>query len=123
LGLAYEQKKMNPEAIAEFEKAGSLLDVKYSVGHAHIDAQAGRRREALEILNHLEGPQGRGEDPFLLAGVWAALGDHDKAYALLDQAYEERSFLICFIKVFPWMDPLRQDNRFANLLRRMGLTA
>jgi TolB-like protein/DNA-binding winged helix-turn-helix (wHTH) protein/Tfp pilus assembly protein PilF len=123
LGLAYEQQGMNPQATEEFEKAGSLLNVKYSVGHAHIHALAGRRAEALQILEHLEGPQGRGEDPFLLAGVWAALGDRDKAYALLDRAYRERSFLICFIKIFPWMDPLRQDARFATLLSRMGLTA
>ena len=123
LGLTYEQKQMQPQAIEEFQKAGSLLQVKYSVGHAHIDALAGRRAEALDILQHLEGPQGRGEDPFLLAGVWAALGDREKAYALLEQAYQERSFLICFIKIFPWMDPLRQDARFVSLLRRMGLTA
>ena len=123
LGLAYEQKKMNREAVAEFEKADNLLNVKYSIGQAQIHAQAGRRREAVEILQHLDGPQGSREDPFLLAGVWAALGDREKAFALLDQAYEERSFLICFIKVFPWMDPLRQDSRFTTLLRRMGLTA
>lgn len=123
LGLAYEQKKMDAEAATEFEKAGNLLNVKYSVGHAHIHAQAGRRSEALEILEHLQSAEGRGEDPFLLAGVWAALGDHEKAYALLEQAYQERSFLICFIKIFPWMDPLRQDTQFAGLLRRMGLTA
>ena len=65
LGLAYEQKQMNPQAIEAFEKAGSLLNLKYSVGHAHIDALAGRRKEAEEILKHLEG-----EDPFL----WRAFG-------------------------------------------------
>jgi tetratricopeptide (TPR) repeat protein len=123
LGMAYEQKKMIPEALAEADTAANLLKVKHSVGLAHIHAVAGHRREALEILQYLDGPEGTEEDPFLLAGVWAALGDREKAYGLLEQAYKERSFLICFIKVFPWMDPLRQDARFTSLLRRMGLTA
>jgi TolB-like protein/DNA-binding winged helix-turn-helix (wHTH) protein/Tfp pilus assembly protein PilF len=120
LGLAYEQKQMNTEASAEFEKASSLLGSKYSIGLAHIAAVAGRRQNAEEILRRLDGQAGSG-DPFLLAGAWAALGDRSKAFASLEQAYQQRSFLICFIKIFPWMDPLRQDPRFTRLLRRMGL--
>jgi len=121
LGLAYEQKNRMPEAIQQFDKASQLLGIKYSVAQAHLDAVSGRRRQAEEILRHLDQPPGT-QDPFLLAGVWTALGDRNHAYALLERAYQEHSFLICFIKIFPWMDPLREDARFTSLLRRMGLT-
>jgi TolB-like protein/DNA-binding winged helix-turn-helix (wHTH) protein/Flp pilus assembly protein TadD len=121
LGMAYEQKQMYPQALAEFKKAADLLSLKYFVGVAHVDALMGRRQDAERILQHWEAPLDGGADPFLLAGVYAALGDHPKAFALLERAYAEHSFLMCFIRVMPWMDPLRPDPQFARLLSRMGL--
>jgi hypothetical protein len=58
-----------------------------------------------------------------LAVIYAALGEKDKAFELLEKAYQERSIGTGLsIKEFPGFDPLRSDPRFADLLRRMNLT-
>ena len=60
-------------------------------------------------------------DPMLIAGNYAVIGEKDKAFNLLEKGYQEKSAFMAYIKVFPWLDSLRSDPRFADLLRRMGL--
>jgi Predicted integral membrane protein len=48
----------------------------------------------------------------------AALGEKEKAFAKPDESYEVFG---CVLKVDPLLDPLRDDPRFAELLRRVGL--
>jgi hypothetical protein len=50
------------------------------------------------------------------------LGDKDRAFGWLDKAYEERSYLMAFLRVIPLADPLRSDPRFDDLVRRIGLS-
>jgi serine/threonine-protein kinase len=50
----------------------------------------------------------------------AELGEKDKAFALLNKAYEDRRPLLQVLKVEPLFDPLRNDPRFAQLMRRVG---
>ena len=56
----------------------------------------------------------------LFAGIYAQLGERDQAFEWLEKAYLERSVLFA-IKVAPQFDPLRDDPRFNDLLRRMNL--
>jgi eukaryotic-like serine/threonine-protein kinase len=49
-----------------------------------------------------------------------ALGEKDQAFAALNEAYEDRSSGIAGIKVNPLFDPLRDDPRFAELLKKVG---
>jgi hypothetical protein len=51
----------------------------------------------------------------------AQLGETDKAIASLEQACDEHSYGIIYLKVHPNLDPLRQDPRFQALLRRVAL--
>jgi TolB-like protein/DNA-binding winged helix-turn-helix (wHTH) protein/Tfp pilus assembly protein PilF len=120
LGSCYEQQKLYAPALAEFEAAGALIKQKSTVGQAHLYAISGRPSDAERILAELERAP-NATDPFFLAGVYAALGNRDRAFALLDSAYQEHSSFLILIKVFPWMDPLRSDPRFAHLTARMGL--
>jgi DNA-binding winged helix-turn-helix (wHTH) protein/TolB-like protein/Tfp pilus assembly protein PilF len=55
------------------------------------------------------------------AEIYAQLGEQDKAFLLLERAYQERYFMMMYLKVAPNLDPLRSDPRFADLLRRVGL--
>jgi hypothetical protein len=57
--------------------------------------------------------------PFDIAVVYAGLGDRDQAFVWLDKAYDERARPMLGLKVNPWLDPLRSDQRFPDLLRRM----
>lgn len=55
------------------------------------------------------------------ASIYAALGDHDAAFAWLDRAYAERSTLLPTLRVDPVMDALRVDPRYRELETRLGL--
>jgi hypothetical protein len=49
------------------------------------------------------------------------LGEDEEAFVWLEQAYKEQSNMLQFVKVHPYFDPIRQDPRFADLVRRVGL--
>lgn len=52
--------------------------------------------------------------------IYAALGDHDRALQLLEQAFRARANELVFIGQSPECDGLRDDPRFADLLCRIG---
>jgi tetratricopeptide (TPR) repeat protein len=54
--------------------------------------------------------------------LYARLGDKQKALELLNRNYEERGTLATLLNVDPAFDSLRSDQRFVDLVRRMGLT-
>ena len=49
------------------------------------------------------------------------MGDRDAALAQLDQAVDERSVFVEWLKVDPDLEPLRGDPRFAKIVARVGL--
>jgi len=53
--------------------------------------------------------------------VYLGVGKKDQALNLLQKAYSEHSNVVAFLKVDPMYDPLRDDPRFQDLLRRVGL--
>ena len=53
--------------------------------------------------------------------LYANIGDTERAFALLDKAYAERDWMLRDLKVSPMWDPLRNDPRFARLLKQMRL--
>jgi tetratricopeptide (TPR) repeat protein len=124
LGQAYEQKGMLQEAIAEFERAvrlggGSSV---YAASLAHAFGVAGRRTEALKVLEGLSDmAQNRFVSSYDMALACVGLGDNAKAFELLKAAVEERSPRVAFLGVEPRFDPLRADPRFRELLRSVGL--
>ncbi|MGB7068573.1 MAG: hypothetical protein WBD22_03705 [Pyrinomonadaceae bacterium] len=59
--------------------------------------------------------------PGALAVLYAALGDREQALALLEKAYSEHDVQLIFLGVEPNFDSLRDDPRFQDLMRRVGL--
>ena len=49
------------------------------------------------------------------------MGEKEAAFKSLDKAYDERSIDLVLAKVDPRLDPLRDDPRFAELVKRVGL--
>jgi serine/threonine protein kinase/tetratricopeptide (TPR) repeat protein len=123
LGRAHEQKGEYEPAVAAFERALALRDspvLRTFLGHAY--AVSGRRAEALAVMAQVEAAsKQRRVDPYYLAAVWTALGDHDRAFEALEQAYQERFYLVAYLNVDPRLDPLRGDPRFQRLLKQVGL--
>jgi TolB-like protein len=57
----------------------------------------------------------------MVARVLVAVGDYDEAFRLLDRADAERSYEILWLQIDPLFDPVRTDQRFDALVRRIGL--
>lgn len=58
---------------------------------------------------------------YFVAVYHTALGEKDKAFAELNKSYENREIsLIQGLKVDPRLDPLRDDPRFQDLLKKIG---
>ena len=125
LGLAYEQKGIPAEAIAELEKADALskhgsVNTLASLGHAY--AIAGQQSKARQILAELD-TRSKQEpiSSYQFALIFTGLGEKDRAFASLEKAFRERSTLLTYLKMDARFDPLRPDPRFADLLRQIGL--
>jgi len=56
-----------------------------------------------------------------IAGVYVALGKNDQAFAWLEKDFQIRSGDLSTITWYPTFDSLRNDPRYADLLRRMNL--
>jgi serine/threonine protein kinase/tetratricopeptide (TPR) repeat protein len=122
---AYEQKGSKDDALAAFERERAFAgDTPTTLlKHAHVLAAVGRSDEARAVLNDLLKRRERGEwvTPHEIGVVYALLGDRDEAFAWLARAAREHAIGVAFVKVDPQLDPLRDDPRFAELLRSAGL--
>jgi eukaryotic-like serine/threonine-protein kinase len=123
-GQAYQQLGRIPEALAALKKSQEILGDNPSpplAEEARVYALSGRQADARRSLDRLLALAKRTQvSKYAIATVYAALGDKDQAFAHLNQAYEEHSFLLGFLKVDPEVDSLRSDPRFQDLLRKMN---
>jgi hypothetical protein len=61
--------------------------------------------------------------PFYLAAVHVGLGDRDRSFELLERAYAQRAPSMPSLGSDYMFDPIRDDPRFRDLLKRMKLDA
>jgi DNA-binding winged helix-turn-helix (wHTH) protein len=66
-------------------------------------------------------PSGKKGHGYKTATMLASLGRRTEAFAALDRAFEDRDRQLLFIRIDPYLDPLRDDPRFESLLSRHGL--
>jgi TolB-like protein/Flp pilus assembly protein TadD len=126
LGWAYLNTGRKLDAIKEFQQALALSandDVDFLIDLGFAYAVTGNREEARTILIKLKEMNRRGLVPSGSVGiVYGALGDMDQAFAWLGKAYQERDPELTYVKVpNRRFEPLRQDARLPELVRRMGL--
>jgi serine/threonine-protein kinase len=62
-----------------------------------------------------------GSELYAIANLAAVLGEKDQAFEYLNKAVERREWRIIMLNVDPPLDPLRDDPRFAEIVRRVGL--
>lgn len=58
---------------------------------------------------------------FQIAAIYLGLGDKDRAFEWLENAYRDRSDVLIYLNVDPRLDSIRPDPRFADLVRRVGI--
>lgn len=124
LGIGYQATGKRVQAISEYQKAVELsgADQDALAALAYGYAGIGRVAEARKILHDLEQKSVNGEvSPYIVATIYASLGEKQKAFEFLEKAYQERSVELSWsLNADPRLDSLRSDPRFQSLLRRVG---
>ena len=112
------------EAITVLQRARQIDDNQYVLGAlGESYALSGNRTEALKVIEELkQRSKQRYVSPYCVAMIYAGLADKDQAFEWLNKAYEARSEHLTWLKVDARMNPLRSDPRFAEMMRRVGLT-
>jgi hypothetical protein len=114
---------MFSEALAETEKWRDSDDTPVWEMQAYVYGRAGQQEQARSALAKWERLSRRRKSPpaAMLLMAYASMGNRDGAFALLEQAFREHSNILTTLKVEPGYAPLRSDQRFQDLLRRVGL--
>jgi eukaryotic-like serine/threonine-protein kinase len=125
LGDLYAQQNKYDDAIGALQRVRQILgaDNPYGAGDlGYVYAKAGKRNEAIDILNHLLEFSRKGSALSVqIAYVYAGLGDKEQAFAWLEKGYHERNAQLGYLKIDPIWNSLRSDSRYTALLKRMGL--
>jgi TolB-like protein/DNA-binding winged helix-turn-helix (wHTH) protein/Tfp pilus assembly protein PilF len=121
-GTAYSLKGDLDRAVAELEDAVRLDESSMMMlGLAYAYAVSGKTREARELLDEMSAlSERRYVCAFEMGVAQGALGDTDRAFEWLRRAIDERSDCIPWLNVEPMLDTLRDDPRFAALVRQVG---
>ena len=143
-GVLLHSAHRTPEAIAQLKKLTDR-DPAFGGGHYYLSQvlfAAGNYKDAIAEMKNLD-ERGVAKRPYsedrqgyfqLLADLgptvvapgnyaaaYAAAGDREKTFAQLQRAYAEQDTeLLCSIR-FPAFDPMRNDPRFKDMMRRLGL--
>ena len=125
LGESYQAAGRYEEAIDEFAKAFTLSGMSAEA----ITAGAERVRGAFRAY----GPQGyyramaiaferpgQPAFPVIVAGYWAQSGEIDKAFEILEAAYQRRDYGLLMLKTGR-LKTVENDPRYKALLKRVGL--
>src|SRR5580658_371777 len=126
LGLLYRKTARYDLAISAGKKAVNLSGGSplMRAALAQTFATAGAAQEAIQILDDLQKlAKERYVVPHFFAGIYAGLGDHDRALEYLEKSYAEHCHWLIYLHIDPSLDDLRNDPRFQDLLRRVGLPA
>jgi TolB-like protein/Tfp pilus assembly protein PilF len=124
LGKSYIQKSMYGDAISEFQKSVMLSSRSpmYLAGLAHACAVAGKKDEALKIIEELKELSKKKYIPsYSMALIYVGLNEKERAISWLEKAVEERYFRVLSIKVDPRFDSLHSDSRYKALLKKLRL--
>jgi tetratricopeptide (TPR) repeat protein len=123
LANCYLRLDRKEEALANAKKSVELLNGAPALKVlGYVQAAIGNRSEALAIARELEAKFAKGEaDGRDVAVVYAGLGENDRVFEWLEKDFQSRNSSIVELRSeVPFM-PLRNDSRFKDLLRRMGL--
>ncbi|HEY0590168.1 MAG TPA: tetratricopeptide repeat protein, partial [Thermoanaerobaculia bacterium] len=89
--------------------------VKARRAACEADGVAGYNREQIRVLE-----ADPASDPYLIGGLYAELGDTEKAIEYLELAYRQRATGMLLIKSDPAFAAIRSDPRFVDLMKRVG---
>ncbi len=119
LAQVYLAKGNYAESVEEFAKEQELIGEPQNAVLIRESFARGGWQGFLRAMTGESRPSNLAS--YRAATFHAALGEKDKAFAELNKGYENREFFIMLLKVDQRLDPLRDDPRFIELIRRVGL--
>ncbi|MDT7806913.1 MAG: hypothetical protein QOJ70_726 [Acidobacteriota bacterium] len=124
LAMTYAHTGRHAEGVEQARIAARLSNESplalATLGHAC--AAAGHMEEAAGLLERLKAMSRLGYiPPYYMATVSVGMNRPDEAIEFLEKSFECRDGWLTWLGVEPRFDPLREDPRFQNLLRRIGL--
>jgi serine/threonine-protein kinase len=120
LAALYREMGRFNDAIALYKKAQNISG-RAAFGLAITYARMNRRKEAQETLEAAVARRGSYTPGDAVAHVHVVLQANDDAIHELERAYEEHSSSLHFIGIAPEFAPLRSDERFVSIVKRIGL--
>jgi eukaryotic-like serine/threonine-protein kinase len=124
LGKTYAEKNLRESAMKEFETADKSLGFSpNAISHlGTYRAIWGDRAGAEQCLERLtEAARSRYVPALAFAQIYGGMGETGRALDSLEQALEERTGLLIWLKVDNIYRPLRESARFSAVLGGMGL--
>ncbi len=124
LGRIYTAEGRYSDAEAALHNIGPLRTWSPAMAVlGYLYGKSGRMNEAGAILKEFEAlaRSDRYASGYAIAVVHAGLGDAERAFALLDAAYRERSHWLVWLKRDQRWNDIRADARFQRLVKKIGL--
>jgi serine/threonine-protein kinase len=119
LGVLYALQGRYAEAEPELEKGFAGFSQVY---RGVMYARAGRRKDALNMVEQLEERAKHEQVSRAPRGfIWVALGEKERGYTLLEKACAERTWMLWEAKVNPMFESMRADPGFKSLLKCVHL--
>ena len=122
-GMTYQQKNMFDSAIRDYRQAlkRSPGNPNFLAALGNVYALTGNSAEAKKILDTLISQDKEYPIPFFIALVYAGLNDKPNALTWLEKAVAQRSGSVRYLKMEPRLNNLRNEPRYAVLMKKVGL--
>jgi tetratricopeptide (TPR) repeat protein len=124
LGLSHERQGSPDVAVTVLQRAVEVEGDNPSLLSAlgRVLAVSGDSPGAIELLQRLRERAAKRHVPaYHIAALQAALGDDDEAFRSLEEAQRQRDLWLLFLRIDHVWDALREDSRFLEMVRRVGL--
>ena len=122
LGMAYNGMEEHKDALKTYFKAFELSDgtVEVGAGLGHALGQAGEIELAKQMADYYTIAANENYlPPCQRSFIHIAIGEHEMAIDLLEQAFNQQSWFLIFIQIEHWYDPIRDDPRFIEIMSKM----
>jgi serine/threonine protein kinase len=123
---AYRAKRMYPQMLEELKVVGRLTgnrkQIDFSSAMERGFRSGGWKSALMKGIEIRQVQRKTGySSAYDIASLYAELGDKDQAFRWLNTGYEERDAALIGIKTDFALDSLRADQRYAELVRKIGL--
>lgn len=124
LGWAYVYTHAYDKGVEAIESSLALEggDPELSPDLAYIDGLIGKKEQTRRILGRvLDLARTHHVQPGLIAMIYLGLDERAEALSWLEKAYRQHSPMMAWLKADPRFDPIREEPRFQQLMRGVGL--